>query len=389
MAPPNRHIKSKQLPSLLKYLCNWSPSLHLCVNHPNQAIFLQQKHCNNYSLTQASWQGRRHWNSSGKVSSNKDYAVTQFFSSHKPTVWFFHDTDPMCTFFKVSVCMVSCPTLCDPVDCTLPGFSVHGILQARTLVWTSMTSTRESSRPRDQIHISYVSCIGRWVLYHWATREALCKVSNFTNDSTCKEWGALELVSKVPENRVFLSFLVIYDCSHKIKRFLLLGRKAMTNLDSVLKTRDITLLTKVCLVKVMVFPVVMYGYERWTIKKAECWRIDTFQTWCWRWLLIDPWTAKRSNQSILKKINPEYSLEGLVVKLKLQYFGHWCEKLTSWKRPWYWERLNSEKAAAEDKMVGWYHWLNGHEFEQTQVNSEGQGSLLCCSSCSCKESDTT
>ena len=189
-----------------------------------------------------------------------------------------------------------CPTLCDPTDGSPPGSPAPGILQARTLMWMSMTSTRESSWPRDQIHISYVSCIGRWVLYHWATREALCKVSNFTNDSTCKEWGAQELVSKVPENRVFLSFLVIYDCSHKIKRFLLLGRKATTNLDSVLKTRDITLLTKVCLVKVMVFPVVMYGCERWTIKKAECWRIDTFQMWCWRWLLIDPWTAKRSNQ---------------------------------------------------------------------------------------------
>ena len=161
---PNRHIKSKQLPSPLKYLCNWSPSLHLCLNHPNQAIFLQQKHCNNYSLKQASWQGRRHWNSSGKVSSNKDYAVTLLFSSHKPTMWSFHDIDPMCTYFKVSVCMLSCTTLCDPTDWSLPGFSVHGILQTRTLEWVAMTSTRESSWPRDQVHVSYVSCIGRWVL---------------------------------------------------------------------------------------------------------------------------------------------------------------------------------------------------------------------------------
>ena len=112
------------------------------------------------------------------------------------------------------------------------------------------------------------------------------------------------------------------DCSHEIKRRLLLGRKAMTNLDSILKTRDITLLTKVHLVKAMVFPVVMYGSESWTIKKAECRRIDAFELWCWRRLLRVPWTARRSNQSILKEISPEYALERLMLKLKLQYFGH-------------------------------------------------------------------
>ena len=111
------------------------------------------------------------------------------------------------------------------------------------------------------------------------------------------------------------------DCSDEIKRHLLLGRKAMTNLDSILKSRDITLLTKVCIVRVMVFPVVMYGCESWTIKKAESRRIDAFELWCWRRLLRVPWTA-RSNQSILKEINPEYSSEGLMLKLKLQYFGH-------------------------------------------------------------------
>ena len=110
------------------------------------------------------------------------------------------------------------------------------------------------------------------------------------------------------------------DCSHKIKR--LLGRKVMTNLDSIIKSRDITLPTKVRLVKAMVFPVVMYGYESWTIKKAECRRIDAFELWCWRRLLRVPWTARRSNQSILREISPEYSLEGLMLKLKLQYFGH-------------------------------------------------------------------
>ena len=112
------------------------------------------------------------------------------------------------------------------------------------------------------------------------------------------------------------------DCNHKIKRHLLLGRKAMINLDSILKRRAITLLIKVQRVKTMVFPVVMCGCESWTIKKAECQRIDAFQLWCWRRLLRVPWTARRSTQSILKEISPEYSLEGLILKLKLQYFGH-------------------------------------------------------------------
>ena len=112
------------------------------------------------------------------------------------------------------------------------------------------------------------------------------------------------------------------DCSHEIKRLLLLGRKAMTNLDSMLKSRDITLPTKVRLVKAMVFPIVLYGCESWTIKKAECQRIDAFELWCWRRLFRVPWTTRRSNQSTLKEISPEYSLEGLILKLKLQYFGH-------------------------------------------------------------------
>ena len=117
------------------------------------------------------------------------------------------------------------------------------------------------------------------------------------------------------------------DCCLEIKRHLLLGRKAMTNLDSMFKSRDITLSTKVCLVKTMVFPIVMYGCENWTIKKAECQRIDGFDLWCWRRLLRVPWTAKRSNQSILKEISPEYSLEGLI--LKLHYFGHLMRRTDS------------------------------------------------------------
>ena len=123
---------------------------------------------------------------------------------------------------------------------------------------------------------------------------------------------------------IFLGSKITADgvCSHEIKRCLLLESKAMTNLNSVLKSRDITLLTKVCLVKAMVFPVVMYGCESWTIKKAECQRTDPFELQCWRRLLRAPWTARISNQSILKEINPEYSLEKLLLKLKLQYFGH-------------------------------------------------------------------
>ena len=119
------------------------------------------------------------------------------------------------------------------------------------------------------------------------------------------------------------------NCSHEIKRHLLLGRKVMTKLDSMLKSRDITFPTKVCLVKAMVFPVVMYGCKSWTVKKAECRRIDAFQLWCWRRLLRVPWTASRSNQSILKEISTGCSLEGLMLKLKLQYFGHLMRRVDS------------------------------------------------------------
>ena len=119
------------------------------------------------------------------------------------------------------------------------------------------------------------------------------------------------------------------DCNHEIKRRLVLGRKVMTNLDSILKSRDITFPTKVRLVKAMVFPVIMYGCESWTVKKAECQRIDAFELWCWRRLLRVPWTARRSKQSILKEISPGCSLEGLMLKLKLQYFGHFMQRVDS------------------------------------------------------------
>ena len=143
-----------------------------------------------------------------------------------------------------------------------------------------------------------------------------------------------EIDGETVSDSIFLSSKITADgdCSHKIKRCLLLGRKIMTNLDSILKSRDITLLTKVQLVKAMVFPMVMYGCESWTVKKAECQRIDAFELWCWKRLLRVPWTARKSNQSILKEISPEYSLEGLMLKLKLQYFGHPMRRAGSFEK---------------------------------------------------------
>ena len=144
------------------------------------------------------------------------------------------------------------------------------------------------------------------------------------------------------------------DCSHEIKRRLFLGRKVMTNLDSILKSRGISLKTKVCLVKAMVFSVVMYGCESWTIKKAEHWRIDAFELWCWRRLLRVPWTTRRSKQSILKEISPEYSLEGLMLKLKLQYFGHLMRRTDSFEKTLMLGKI-------EGRRRGWQRmrWLDG------------------------------
>ena len=140
------------------------------------------------------------------------------------------------------------------------------------------------------------------------------------------------------------------DCSHEIKRRLLLGRKAMTNLDSILKSRNITLPTKVHLVKAMVFPVVMYGCESWTIKKAGGWKIDAFELWCWRSLLRVPWTARRSNQSILKEISPGYSLEGLMLKLKLQYFGHWMRRTDSLEKTLMLGKIEGRRRRGQNRM---------------------------------------
>ena len=145
------------------------------------------------------------------------------------------------------------------------------------------------------------------------------------------------------------------DCNHEIKRCLLLGRKVMTNLDSLLKSRDITLPTKVSLVKAMIFPVVMYGYESWTVKKAEHRRIDAFELWCWRRLLRAPWTARRSNPSILKEISPGCSLEGLMLKLKLQYFGHLMRRADSLEKTLMLGGIGGRRRRGRQRM----RWLDG------------------------------
>ena len=181
------------------------------------------------------------------------------------------------------------------------------------------------------------------------------------------------------------------ECNHEIKTYLLLGIKAMTNLDNILKSRDISLSTKIHLVKAMVFPIVMYGCESWFIKKTECQRIDAFELWCWRRLLRIPWTAKVSNQSIWKEFSPEYSLEGLMLRLKFQYSGH-----LMWRTDSLGKNLDAgkdwrleEKGMTEDKMVGWHYQLNGHEFEQAPQVGHGQGSLVCCSPWGHKDLDMT
>ena len=163
--------------------------------------------------------------------------------------------------------------------------------------------------------------------------------------------------------------LYLYKCMQMVTaamklRCLLLGRKVMTKLDSILKSRDIALPTKVCLVKAMVFPVVMYGYESWTVKKAECQRIDAFELWCWRRLLRVPWTARRSNLSILKEISPGCSLEELMLKLKLQYFGHLMQRVDSLEKTLMLGEIGGRRRRGrQDEMVGWHHRLDGHEFE--------------------------
>ena len=171
-------------------------------------------------------------------------------------------------------------------------------------------------------------------------------------------------------------------------RHLLLRRKAITNLNNLLKIRDITLLTKVHPIKAIVFLGVMYGCESWAIKKAEHWRTDAFKLWCCRRLLRVPWTARRSNQSMLKESNSDYSLEGLMLKQKLQYFGHLIRRADSLEKTLMPGKIEDRRKRWW-QIVGWHHQLNGYEFEQTLGGSEGQRSLVCYSPCHRKVSDTT
>ena len=168
-----------------------------------------------------------------------------------------------------------------------------------------------------------------------------------------RRWGNNETVTDF----IFLGskITVDHDCSHEIKRCLLLGRKTMANLDSILKSRDITLPTKVCLVKAMVFLVIMYGCESCIIKKAERWRIDAFELWYWRRLLRNPWTTRRSSYSILKEINPEYSLEGLMLKLKLQYIGHLMQRANSLGKTLMLGKIEGRRRRGQQRM----RWLDG------------------------------
>ena len=169
---------------------------------------------------------------------------------------------------------------------------------------------------------------------------------------------------------------------------MLLGRKAMTNLDSILKSRDITLRTKACLVKAVVFPVVVYGRESWTIKKAEHWRIDAFELCCWRRLLRVPWTTRRSNQSILKDISPEYSLEGLMLKLKFQYFDHLMWRTDSLEKTLMLGKSEGRKRGDNRGWDGWMASPRGWTWVWVSSGTE-KGSLLCCSPWGRKESNTT
>ena len=191
-----------------------------------------------------------------------------------------------------------------------------------------------------------------------------------------KQWQTIFEVSKVTADG---------DFSHEIKRRLLLGRKVMTNLDSTLKSRDITLPTKVHLIKAMVFPVVMDGCKNWTVKKTECRRIDAFELWCWRRLLRVPWTTRRSNQSVLKEIIGRTDAEAETPILwpldaKNWLIGNDLDSGKDWRQ--------EEKGTIEDEMIGWHHWLNGHEFEQALGVGDGQGILVCFSPWGHKESDT-
>ena len=230
-------------------------------------------------------------------------------------------------------------------------YIIHGILQARILEWVAFPFSVGSSQPKN---LTGASCIARRFYQLSYQGSPFGSITSWHIDGETMETVTdfIFLGSKTTADG---------DCNHETKRCLLLGRKAMTNLDSILKNRDITLPTKVHLVKAMVFPVVMYGCESLTIKKAEHRRIDAFELWFWRRPLRVPWTARRSKQPILKEVSPEYSLEGLILKLKLQYFGHLMWRTDSSEKTRCWERL---KVGGEGDNRGWEGWmasLNGHD----------------------------
>ena len=245
--------------------------------------------------------------------------------------------------------------LVTPMDCSLPGSSVHGIFQARVLEWGAIAFSKIARRNISNLRY-------KWHLPMAENEEELKSLlmkvkeeseiaglklniqkTKIMASSPITSWQVDGETMETVRDFILGDFKITADgdWNHEIKRCLLLGRKTRTNLGSILKSRNITLPTKVHLVKAMVFPVVVYGCESWTIKKAECWRIDAFELWCWRRLLRVPWTARWFNQSILKETSPEYLLEGLILKLKLWYLATWCEELSHWKRPWCWERLKA------------------------------------------------
>ena len=203
--------------------------------------------------------------------------------------------------------------------------------------------------------------------------------------SPITSWQIDEKTVEIVSGFVFLWSKITADgdFSHEIKRRLLLGGKLMTSLDS----RDITLPTKVRIVKALVFPVVMYRCESWTVKQAEHQRTDVFELWCWRRLLRVPWTARRSNQSILKETSPGCSSEGLMLRLKLQYFGHHMQSVDSLEKILMLGGIGSRRRRGQ--MAGWHHWLYAHEFWWTPEVGDGQGCLAYCDSWGRKESDAT
>ena len=202
----------------------------------------------------------------------------------------------------------------------------------------------------------------------WAQLKSACELQSLEAQAY-RDWSLIigvQNTSPYPETAVSrFSHSGMSDCSHVIKRRLFLGGKSMTHLDSIIKGRDISLPTKACLVKAVVFPVVMYECERWTVKEAEPWRIDAFDLWCWRRLLRVLWTARISNQSILKALSPENSLEILMLKLKLQYFGHLMERTDSFEKTLMLGKIEGGQRRGRQRMrwLDWHHQLNGHAFE--------------------------